>query len=75
MGEMTYFLGLQVEQNIDGTFINQSKYVYDLLKKYSFDKCSIMKTHVSTAAKMYIDEYGKPNRGKIGSLLYLTASR
>ena len=80
MGELTYFLGLQVQQQPHGTFINQSKYVFDLLQKYSFDKCSSMKTPMSISEKLHKDESGKPicsitYRGMIGSLLYLTASR
>ncbi|KAJ9540360.1 hypothetical protein OSB04_026866 [Centaurea solstitialis] len=34
MGELTFFLGLQVRQRPDGIFINQAKYVQDLLKQY-----------------------------------------
>ncbi|KAJ9552400.1 hypothetical protein OSB04_016445 [Centaurea solstitialis] len=36
MGELTFFLGLQVRQRPDGIFINQSKYVHDLLKRFDF---------------------------------------
>jgi hypothetical protein len=80
MGELTYFLGLQVHQKPDGIFINQGKYVNDLLTKYSLKDCSIMKTPMSTADKLDKDQSGKSvcqttYRGMIGSLLYLTASR
>ena len=34
MGEMSYFLGLQVKQTEDGTIINQSKYTRNLLKRF-----------------------------------------
>lgn len=80
MGELTYFLGLQIDQKPNGTFINQSKYVFDLLKKYSFQNCSVMKTPMSTSDKLHKDSTGKKvcqttYRGMIGSLLYLTSSR
>ena len=39
MGELTYFLGLQVKQVKEGIFINQTKYIYDLLKKFDLTDC------------------------------------
>nr|GEV71747.1 copia protein [Tanacetum cinerariifolium] len=42
MGEMTFFLGLQVNQSRSGIFINQSKYVYEILKKYGLNTCDIV---------------------------------
>ena len=44
MGELTYFLGLQVNQKEDGIFICQSKYIRDLLKKYHLEDASSAKT-------------------------------
>ncbi|KAJ9558020.1 hypothetical protein OSB04_012634 [Centaurea solstitialis] len=44
MGELTFFLGLQVKQYLEGIFINQSKYVKDLLKKYQLHDASPMTT-------------------------------
>ena len=80
MGELTYFLGLQVKHTTDGIFINQGKYVTDLLKKFSLVDYSPMKTPMATSIKLDVDPTGKPvnvtaYRGMIGSLLYLTASR
>jgi hypothetical protein len=80
MGELTYFLGLQVKQTKDGIFINQGKYVKDLLSKFGFKDCSAMKTPMGAATKLDEDLNGKSvditaYRGMIGSLLYLTASR
>ena len=43
MGELTYFLGLQVKQISDGIFISQTKYIYDLLKKFDLMDCSTAK--------------------------------
>ena len=80
IGEMTYFHGLQVHHKSVDIFIKQSKYVHDLLKKYSFEHCSSMSTPMNVFDKFHKDEFGKPMcqttyRGMIGSLLYLTASR
>ncbi|KAI3666990.1 hypothetical protein L6452_42031 [Arctium lappa] len=80
MGELTFFLGLQVKQTTEGIFINQSKYVSDILEKYKLSYSSPMKTPMSTGSKLHADLEGKTvecklYRGMIGSLLYLTASR
>ena len=79
MGELTFFLGLQIKQRKDGIFINQSKYVNELLKKYKMDQAKHAKTLMATNEKLDLDIEGKPvsekvYRGMIGSLLYLTAS-
>ena len=37
MGELTFFLGLQVKQSKDGIFIKQAKYIKDMLKKFGFE--------------------------------------
>ena len=80
MGELNFFLGIHVKQTSDGIFINQSKYVKDLLKKFDLQDCSIAKTPMPTATKLDADPKGKSvdhssYRGMIGSLLYLTTSR
>ena len=80
MGELTFFLGLQIKQCQDGIFINQSKYVNELLKKYKMDQAKHAKTPLAINEKLDLDQDGKPvsekiYRGMIGSLLYLTASR
>ena len=80
MGELNFFLGLQVKQTEEGIFINQAKYIKDLLKKYGMESASPMKTPIAPATKLDKDENGKciditQYRGMIGSLLYLTASR
>ncbi|KAL8088633.1 hypothetical protein AgCh_038420 [Apium graveolens] len=79
MGELRYFLGLQVKQNEEGTFICQTKYTRNLLKKFGMQDCSSASTPMATATKLDKDT-GKSvditdYRGMIGSLLYLTASR
>ncbi|KAH9763753.1 hypothetical protein KPL70_001275 [Citrus sinensis] len=80
MGELKYFLGLQIKQNEEGIFINQAKYVKDLLKRFGYDNGTVKSTPMSTTIKLDKDEKGKEvdiktYRGMIGSLLYLTASR
>ena len=80
MGELTYFLGLQVKQSEKGIFICQSKYVKDMLKKFNLTNCSSMKTPMAPPLTLNKDSDGKPvnvteYRGMIGTLLYLTASR
>ena len=52
MGELKYFLGLQVDQRIDGIFICQSKYLKELLKKYNMEDSSSARTPSSTAVKL-----------------------
>ncbi|KAI3681772.1 hypothetical protein L6452_36576 [Arctium lappa] len=80
MGQMNFFLGLQVKQLQTGIFINQSKYISDILRKYQMEKSSPMKTPMSSTLKLHSDPHGKEvnatiYRGMIGSLMYLTASR
>ncbi|KAH9704464.1 Integrase catalytic domain-containing protein [Citrus sinensis] len=80
MGELKYFLGLQIKQNEEGIFINQAKYVKDLIKRFGYDNGTAKSTPMSTTIKLDKDEKGKEvdiktYRGMIGSLLYLTASR
>ncbi|KAK6153379.1 hypothetical protein DH2020_013018 [Rehmannia glutinosa] len=80
MGELTFFLGLQVKQLKDGTFISQTKYTRDLMKKFGMEEKSSMKITMNTSVKMDMDAYGKAidktrYRALIISLLYLTTSR
>ena len=80
MGELTYFLGFQVKQLKHGTFLSQSKYYFDLLKKFKMEDCKEAGTSIATNCLVGADEAGQPMdstkyRGLIGSLLYLTTSR
>ncbi|CAM8918217.1 unnamed protein product [Rhodiola kirilowii] len=80
VGEMCYFLGLQVKQKADGIFISQSKYARNLIKIFDLEKVSHKRTHAATHVKITKDEAGTRvdqtlYRSMIGSLLYLTASR
>ncbi|KAK2993369.1 hypothetical protein RJ640_008970 [Escallonia rubra] len=80
MGELTFFLGLQIKQSKDGIFINQAKYTKELLKRFDMEASNAFDTPMSSSLKIDKDEKGKDvdikrYRGMIGSLLYLTASR
>ncbi|CAM8923178.1 unnamed protein product [Rhodiola kirilowii] len=80
VGEMNYFLGLQVIQKEDVIFILQSKYAKNLLKKFELEKASHKRTPAATHLKITKDDAGTKvdqtlYRSMIGSLLYLTASR
>ena len=80
MGELSHFLGLQIKQLKDDIFINQSKYINDMLKKYGMKSVKSAATPMNTTTKLTTDEQGKGveeklYRGMIGCLLYLTTSR
>ncbi|GKC62514.1 putative ribonuclease H-like domain-containing protein, partial [Tanacetum coccineum] len=80
MGELTFFLGLQVKLEKDGIFISQNKYVTEILKKFGFTKVKTASTPMKTQKPLLKDEDGKEvdvhmYRSMIGSLMYLTSSR
>ncbi|GJU28039.1 putative ribonuclease H-like domain-containing protein [Tanacetum coccineum] len=80
MGELTFFLGLQVKQKPDGIFISQDKYVADILKKFDFASVKTASTPIETQKPLVKDEEASDvdvhlYRSMIGSLMYLTASR
>ncbi|GMH24089.1 hypothetical protein Nepgr_025932 [Nepenthes gracilis] len=80
IGELTYFLGLQIPQLPHDTFISQAKYAMDLVKRFNLDNSKHTRSPMSTSSKLDRDPAGKsvdPSlyRSMIGSLLYLTASR
>nr|GEV02875.1 hypothetical protein [Tanacetum cinerariifolium] len=80
IGELNFFLGLQVLQNKDGIFLLQDKYVGDILKKFRYIDIRSAKTPMDKENPWEKDETGKDvelylYRFMIGSLMYLTASR
>jgi hypothetical protein len=80
IGELNYFLGLQVKQTSEGILISQSKYAKDLVKRFGLDGKSCARTPMSTSVKISTDLTGKQvnptlYRSMIWSLFYLTASR
>ncbi|GJV45042.1 putative ribonuclease H-like domain-containing protein [Tanacetum coccineum] len=80
MGELTFFLGLQVKQKPDGIFISQDKYVAEILKKFNFASVKTASTPIETQKPLVKDEEASDvdvhlYRSMIGSLMYVTASR
>ncbi|GJV58881.1 putative ribonuclease H-like domain-containing protein [Tanacetum coccineum] len=80
MGELTFFLGMQVKQKEDGIYISQDKYVTEILKKFGFTDVKTASTPMETQNLLLKDEDGKEvdvhlYRTMIGSLMYLTSSR
>nr|GEU79502.1 uncharacterized mitochondrial protein AtMg00810-like [Tanacetum cinerariifolium] len=79
MGELTFFLGLQVKQKKEGIFTNQDKYVAKILKKYGFSDVKKESTPMEISKPLLKDEDGQEvdvhlYRSMIGSLVYLTSS-
>ncbi|GJY17594.1 putative ribonuclease H-like domain-containing protein, partial [Tanacetum coccineum] len=80
MGELTFFLGLQVKQKEDGIFIGQDKYVNEILNTFGFSDVKTARTPMETQKALLKDVDGKDvdehlYRSMIGSLLYLTSLR
>ncbi|GJS80197.1 ribonuclease H-like domain-containing protein [Tanacetum coccineum] len=59
MGELTFFLGLQVKQKKDGIFISQDKYVAEILKKFGFTEVKTASTPMETQKPLLKDEDGE----------------
>nr|GEV94191.1 hypothetical protein [Tanacetum cinerariifolium] len=80
MGEMMFFLGLQVNQSPCGIFISQSNYVLEILKKYRMVSCDPVGTPMKNKDKLDLYQNGTlvdatKYRSMIGALMYLTSSR
>ena len=80
IGELSYFLGLQIKQLKNGTFVSQGKYIKDMLKKFGMNEAKAISTPMETNGNLDSDASGnmmdqKLYRSMIGSLLYVTASR
>ena len=80
MGELTFFLGLQIKQLENGIFVHQGKYCKELLKRFEMENSKEASTPMASSCYLDRDEKGKTievtkYRGMIGSLLYLTSSR
>jgi isopentenyldiphosphate isomerase len=80
MRELTFFLGIQVKQMKQGTFVHQAKYTKDLMKKFNMAELKPVSTPMSMATTLdtsenseVVDQRGY--RSMIGSLLYLTVTR
>jgi hypothetical protein len=80
MGELKFFLGFQIKQMKEGTFLCQTKYVKDMLKRFDMANSKPIKTHMELNGHLDLNEEGKSVdqkifRSTIGPLLYLCASR
>eukprot|EP00253_Pinus_taeda_P008984 PITA_08984 len=80
IGELTYFLGLQIQQNEGSIFLSQTKYLKQILKKYGMEDskpvCTLMVTGCSLSANDDSVAVHQPTyRSMIGSLLYLTGTQ
>nr|GEY80255.1 ribonuclease H-like domain, reverse transcriptase, RNA-dependent DNA polymerase [Tanacetum cinerariifolium] len=80
IGELTFFLGLQVKKKKDGIFISQDKYVAEILKKFGLSKGKSASTPIDINKPLLKDSDGEDvdvntYRSMIGSLMYLTSSR
>jgi hypothetical protein len=79
MGELTFFLAIQVKQMKQGTFVHQAKYMKDLMKKFNMVELKPVSTMISTTMAFGPDKDGEAidqrvYRSMIGSLLYLMAT-
>ena len=80
VGELNYFLGLQVKQRKDGIFISQEKYAKNIIKRFGLDSKKHTSTPMSSSVKLSLDVVVVDidltlYRSMIGSLFYLIASR
>nr|GEU98306.1 hypothetical protein [Tanacetum cinerariifolium] len=80
MGQMSFFLGLQISQSPRGILLNQSKYASKIIKKYGMLTSDSVNTPMVEKSKLDEDLQGKPvdatlYRGMIGSLMCLISSR
>ncbi|GJV94990.1 retrovirus-related pol polyprotein from transposon TNT 1-94 [Tanacetum coccineum] len=63
MGELNFFLGLQIKQLEDGIFFNESKYIIEMLKKFGLEDSKPMRTPMSTKTKLMKEEEGTTHLG------------
>jgi hypothetical protein len=80
LGELSFFLGLQIRQRSQGIFISQTKYIKEMLKRFGMEDCKPVITPMQTSCKLSKDDdskstYQRKYKSMIGSLLYVIASR
>ena len=80
IGELSYFLGLQIKQLKNGIFVSQGEYIKDMLKKFGMNEAKAISTPMETNGNLDSDANGnmvdqKLYRSMIESLLYVTVSR
>jgi hypothetical protein len=80
IGELTFFLGIQVKHTKEGIFVHQAKYMKDLIKKFAMADAKPVSTPMSTMTTLDPDEDGeavdqREYRSMIDSFLYHKATR
>jgi hypothetical protein len=80
MGELTFFLDIQVKQTKQCTFVHQAKYTKDLMKKFNMAELKPVSILMSSVASLGLDKDGevvdqREYMSMIGSLLYLIVTR
>jgi len=80
MGELKFFLVIQVNQSKDEVYVHQTKYTKELLKKFKLEDCKVLNTPMHSTCTLSKEDTGskvdqKLYKAMIGSLLYLTSSR
>jgi hypothetical protein len=80
IGELSFFLVMQITQRSKGLFLSQAKYLREILKRFQMENSTPMRTPMVTGCKLSKDD-DSPDvdqssyRSMIGSLLYITTSR
>ncbi|KAK1667588.1 hypothetical protein QYE76_055747 [Lolium multiflorum] len=64
MGEMKFFLGFEIKKLREGTFINQAKYLQDMLKRFKMTEMKGVATPMVTKCHLALDPNGSGSRGR-----------
>ncbi|XP_047270283.1 uncharacterized protein LOC124899439 [Capsicum annuum] len=80
LGEMTYFLGMEIKQTQNKVFICQKKYMKEILKRFRMEECKSVNTLMNKKEKLKKDDGAKlvdegAYRSLIGCLMYFTTTR
>jgi hypothetical protein len=80
LGELSFFLGLQICQSNQGIFISETKYIREMLKRFGMEDCKLVTTPMQTSCKLNNNDDSKSTnqrqyRSMIDNLLYMTTSR
>lgn len=80
LGMMHYFLGIEVMQPANGTFVSKKKYVREILDRFRMKECNLTNTPIGFGLKLHKDHEGKKvdntlYKQIVGNLMYLTATR
>jgi hypothetical protein len=59
LGELSFFLGLQIRQSNQGIFISQTKYIREMLKRFGMEDCKLVVTPMQTSCKLRKDDDSK----------------